>query len=425
MADLRIKGDVSGYVDLVAPDVAGSTTIDLSKVVLTDNSGTFTNNLLIEKSNAQIQLTDTARSHFITTINGGRDLRINADQDIVLNSSGGNVGIGTSSPAVPLHVYDSTQGRVAIENASRRIDLLSDADGFTIRDQSAASNRFLINGSGNTLIGTTSEDILDSTPADTSGIVLKLDGNVLAAREGEVATFVRRGSWGSVIGLRKDGVNHVAIGIDDNYSAYFGSTQNNNIGIAFGSSSIYPFDTSTLSLKGNYINLGDNNTRFNNCYLVGSVFGSRGYFTNNSDWQLELNGSNANTVRFHTTASGEGIVGSIVRSTTSTTYNTTSDYRLKQNVELITDAFDRLQRLRPVRHSWNVDPDNYVDGFIAHEVQDAGLEYSVTGEKDADEMQTMDYGRITPLLTAALQEAVERIQQMETRIQELEEKLNG
>ena len=70
---------------------------------------------------------------------------------------GGDVGIGTTAPAVPLHVYNATQGRVAIENASRRFDLSVDADGLGFRDQTAAVTRMVVTTAGNVGIGTTDQ----------------------------------------------------------------------------------------------------------------------------------------------------------------------------------------------------------------------------------------------------------------------------
>jgi len=69
-------------------------------------------------------------------------------KDIVMLRTG-EVGIGTDNPAVPLHVYNASQGRVAIENASRRFDLAVDADGLSFRDQSAAVTRMVLDTSGN------------------------------------------------------------------------------------------------------------------------------------------------------------------------------------------------------------------------------------------------------------------------------------
>jgi len=114
--------------------------------------------------------------------------------------------------------------------------------------------------------------------------------------------------------------------------------------------------------------------------------------------------------------------GTISVTSAGVTYNTTSDYRLKENIEIIADAKERLLALKPVRHSWKDAPETTVDGFIAHEVQEAGFEYAVTGEKDAEDMQSMDYGRITPVIVAALQDALKEIDMLKDRIAELEAK---
>ena len=121
---------------------------------------------------------------------------------------------------------------------------------------------------------------------------------------------------------------------------------------------------------------------------------------------------------------GSSTVGSITIGTSSTSYNTTSDYRLKESVASITDGITRLKQLKPKRFNF-IGETSVVDGFIAHEAQDVVPE-AVTGEKDevlpnGDPLyQGIDQAKIVPLLTAALQEAVTKIEQLETRIQTLE-----
>jgi len=77
-----------------------------------------------------------------------------------------------------------------------------------------------------------------------------------------------------------------------------------------------------------------------------------------------------------------GTVGSVTTSGSSTAYNTSSDYRLKENVTYDWDSTTRLKQLKPARFNFIADADTTVDGFLAHEVQDIVPE-SVTGEKDA------------------------------------------
>jgi hypothetical protein len=115
------------------------------------------------------------------------------------------------------------------------------------------------------------------------------------------------------------------------------------------------------------------------------------------------------------------LAGYISSSTTTTSYNTSSDYRRKENVVDLTGAIDRVKALPVRRFNWIDEPDETVDGFIAHEAQEIVPE-AVTGEKDAvDEngnpvYQVIDQSKFVPLLTAALKEAIEKIEQLEADV---------
>jgi len=118
-------------------------------------------------------------------------------------------------------------------------------------------------------------------------------------------------------------------------------------------------------------------------------------------------------------------VGTISVTTTATAYNTSSDYRLKENVAPVIDGITRLQQLKPNRFNFIADPDKTVDGFIAHEVQSIVPE-AITGEKDAVnedgsiKPQGIDQSKLVPLLTAALQEAIGEIESLKARVAALE-----
>jgi hypothetical protein len=135
----------------------------------------------------------------------------------------------------------------------------------------------------------------------------------------------------------------------------------------------------------------------------------------------------------HSTANGNGDhwiifgynntqIGSITQNgTTATSYNTSSDYRLKENVIPVPDGIARFKQLKPSRFNFIADPDRTVDGFIAHEAQ-AVVPECVTGEKDAIDddgnpiYQGIDQSKLVPLLTAALQEALQKIEDLEGRL---------
>ena len=118
-------------------------------------------------------------------------------------------------------------------------------------------------------------------------------------------------------------------------------------------------------------------------------------------------------------------VGSVVIGESSTTYATSSDYRLKENLVPLTGAIERINDLNVYRFNFKVNLGRTVDGFLAHEAQ-AVVPECVTGEKDAVDddgnpvYQGIDQSKLVPLLTAALQEAIAKIEALETRLSALE-----
>ena len=123
-------------------------------------------------------------------------------------------------------------------------------------------------------------------------------------------------------------------------------------------------------------------------------------------------GSGAYRIRFD---SNDTVVGSIGVGTSSTAYNTSSDYRLKENVDYTWDATTRLKQLKPARFNFIADDTNtLVDGFIAHEVSSIVPE-AITGTKDAvdaddnPEYQGIDQSKLVPLLVKTIQELEARL----------------
>jgi hypothetical protein len=117
-------------------------------------------------------------------------------------------------------------------------------------------------------------------------------------------------------------------------------------------------------------------------------------------------------------------VGSIFCNGSSTTYAESSDYRLKENIADLTGAIDRVKTLAPKRFNFTADPDTTVDGFIAHEVTAVpeaivGTHNQVDGD-DNPVYQGIDKSKLVPLLTAALQEAIAKIETLETKVAALE-----
>jgi len=153
---------------------------------------------------------------------------------------------------------------------------------------------------------------------------------------------------------------------------------------------------------------------------AGHQFGPDGYVyhtrTGNIMWLNTL--SSGSAITFAATGVTKG---NIVIASGGTTYNTTSDRRLKDNIQPIADATDKLMAMKPVTHTWIADPEaDAVHGFIAQEMQEIVPE-AISGDADSEEMMSMDYGRITPVLVAALQEATNEIKALKQRVSELEE----
>jgi hypothetical protein len=116
--------------------------------------------------------------------------------------------------------------------------------------------------------------------------------------------------------------------------------------------------------------------------------------------------------------------GSISTNGSSTSYNTSSDYRLKHDIQPMTGALAKVQQLKPVTYKWNID-DSESQGFIAHELQEV-VPDCVTGEKDAvdaegnPQYQGIDTSFLVATLTAAIQEQQDLIQTLTARVTALE-----
>lgn len=113
-----------------------------------------------------------------------------------------------------------------------------------------------------------------------------------------------------------------------------------------------------------------------------------------------------------------GDVGDITTSGSSTSFNTSSDYRLKENVVAISDGIIRLKTLKPSRFNFKTEKDRTVDGFLAHEVTPAVPE-AITGTKDEVDSdnnpvyQGIDQSKLVPLIVAAVQELAAKVEALE------------
>ncbi len=202
---------------------------------------------------------------------------------------------------------------------------------------------------------------------------------------------------------------------------------------AIAGSKISPnFSAQNVQTSGNYITTAGNVNVGNTGVLdVGSGTADGVSLRTASSSGCLHASNNGNTVAYFRRRTSDGAViqfnrdttsvGTISVTTTATAYNTSSDYRLKENVVPVNDGISRLQQLKPSRFNFIAEPDQTVDGFIAHEVQSIVPE-AITGQKDATDSegnpiyQGIDQSKLVPLLTAALQEAVAKIEALEARL---------
>jgi hypothetical protein len=135
---------------------------------------------------------------------------------------------------------------------------------------------------------------------------------------------------------------------------------------------------------------------------------------------MNTNGTASATIIGFFRNSSATLVGSIATTNTATSYVTSSDYRLKHDIQPMTGALAKVAQLKPVTYKWNAD-DSESQGFIAHELQEVVTE-CVTGEKDAvdaegnPQYQGIDTSFLVATLTAAIQEQQAIIESLKARL---------
>jgi hypothetical protein len=145
------------------------------------------------------------------------------------------------------------------------------------------------------------------------------------------------------------------------------------------------------------------------------------YFDSASSDRMVLNlgsstTSNANLIAFN---NPNGNVGTIATNGSLTLYNTTSDYRLKEDLKEIV-GLEKVLALKVYDYKWKSD-ESRMDGVLAHELAEV-LPYAVSGEKDelnedgTDKMQAVDYSKIVPVLIKAIQELKTEIDSLKNQI---------
>jgi hypothetical protein len=329
------------------------------------------------------------------SIAGASKAKLNSAGNFVLGGSSNTTDQGYrftlqgSANASYFQLFDSTTGTTHGSDGTF-IGLINGDSYFYNREAKATifgtsnNERMRIASDGKVGIGTTSPGFKLTVSSDENNLFLKQDtgdhGYILDVNQGDGTLSFNRRVSGSDTGIMR---------LDNNGSVYIGKTAASETTNGFHLSA---------SNGANY------------------VMPSNHYFIFNR------NASGAATlIDFRSENTGKG---SIAYNGTNIAYNTTSDYRLKENKVTISDGITRLKTLKPYRFNFKSNPSMTVDGFYAHEI--TAVPEAVTGTKDEVDddnnpvYQGIDQSKLVPLLTAALQEAIGKIEVLETKVATLE-----
>jgi len=404
---LHVTGDTRVQGNLLVGDASASNT---PAAAIHIKSSATNAKLRIEDS-------DNANQYWDFLVDQGNALYFNEDTDTrVTFKEGGNVGIGTTSPGSKLDV----QGNVFVRDTLYLLPTgaatvptwgigLNGANDLLIDDITGPQN-VIFSNSGNVGIGTTSP-----------GGKLTISNN---GAEG-IEFFPNNFTNGNTIqhydrtGLAYSSVKTIAgdhrFNIGTSEVMRIDSSGNVGIGTTNPANKLDVVGISRFTHSSSTAYRGAIETVTDNAYPTWDI-----------GWLHARTGSSTygNIARFND-QNGSQIGGIFYSGSSGTSFVTTSDYRLKENIKEISDSISRVKKLKPCRFNFAAEKNRVIDGFIAHEVQEVVPE-AVHGEKDAlqkdgsIDAQTLEVSRLIPVLTKALQEAINKIEKLELRIQTIE-----
>ena len=403
-----------------------------------------------DSSNSQLKLQRTGSATASFNISASSDSLAFSDQvagseRMRITSTG--LGIGTSSPSSELEVYGAATPKITVKSgngtsASIKLQRVNENDASTdfelkndggelkiIADNSSQNefetlrlssteHKYFTNNSEAMRIHSNQRISMGTT---SSGANLELASAIRTSGQGLESGGICLRNTGSVAGGNiipitarlvnganaRAGIGFVAQTQDGGNAGYAGEIAFYTMGSADGASLTNSFERMRIDKSGNLLV---------NCSTTAKT--NDGFRVVSGGIPEVSRGSSGSFMMFYDKTSGTKI-GQITNSGgSSTAYNTTSDYRLKENVVDMTNATDRLKQLQPKRFNFIADADTTVDGFIAHEVSSVVPE-AITGTKDAvdedgnPEYQGIDQSKLVPLLVKTIQELEARITTLE------------
>ena len=343
-------------------------------------------------------------------------------------TSGGDVGIGTSSPSGKLHVqtaHTSTDVTQANSNETLVLGNSGVGDGVynALRFGGNQQDMYIMSFNNSTeanrrlgfFVGSVAGDAVSDERLSIMG-----SGNVgIGTSSPEAGYKLDVAGWGTFTHPSGDCVLKIQTGNTTGGSfLYFADTADTDVGvIGYIHSTDYMYFRTNAAERmridsAGSLRLGTTGTEGITNRLTVKYSGA------GTEYGMVMRPAADNTVPIYFMNASGGNVGSVGITASATSYNTSSDYRLKEDMQPMVGASDRVLALNPVNFAWKVDGTR-VDGFLAHEAQEVVPE-AVTGEKDGEEMQAIDHSKLVPLLTAALQEALTKIEALEARLNALE-----
>lgn len=335
--------------------------------------------------------------------------------------SSGNVGIGTSSPSYKLEVRATAGGVGAV------IAGANDGGNAQINVNSTFSSTSPVYGfffNGTTGIGNPASNVISAITAGTETMRIDSSGNVGIGTSAPTDKLqvntqdgVRLGASGAVSYARIGSANTGESTAQISYDRSTGATiiSQGNTGSALNER--MRIDNSGNLLVGT--TTGVSNHRFNVNPAGTNSAAAFAYGSTAEAVNIYNTGNQSYTaIRFLNNAFAT-VVGSITCSTSTTAYNTSSDYRLKENIKAMAGGLSTISSLKPVTYNW-ISDNSVGEGFIAHELAEH-IPLAVTGKKDAVnedgsiKPQGVDYSKIVVHLVAAIQELSAKVAALEAK----------